>query len=150
ESAMPLSEKPAGLVGRSGGSGPSGPSNLNYQPSTCSSRALTRRRLLGGAAGALAAPLVVPARALGLGGHTAPSNRIVLAHIGVGGQGMQHVVGGIWTQAGGMTGRDDVQVVAVCDVNAQRVENARNQVNQRYGNSDCRTYRDFRELLGRS
>lgn len=113
----------------------------------------TRRRFLeraaGCAAGVLGAPLVLPARALGRGGHTAPGNRIVLAHIGVGGQGMQHVVGGIWTQAGGMTGRDDVQVVAVCDVNAQRLENARNQVNQRYGKSDCRAYRDFRELLAR-
>src|SRR5205807_127593 len=62
---------------------------------------VTRRRFLeraaGCAAGVLGAPLVVPASALGRGGRTAPSNRIVLAHIGVGGQGMQHVVGGIWT-----------------------------------------------------
>ena len=114
--------------------------------------AISRRALLkraaGITAGALLMPEVVPASALGLG-RTAPSNRVVLAHIGGGGQGMQHVVGGIWTQAGGMTGRDDVQVVAVCDVNKQRLENARNQVNQRYGNQDCKTYGDFRELLAR-
>src|SRR5258708_21994286 len=113
---------------------------------------LTRRGLLrnaaGVAAGAILLPDVVPASGLGLG-RTAPSNRVVLAHIGVGGQGTQHVVGGIWTQAGGMTGRDDVQVVAVCDVNGQRRENTRNQVNQRYGNKDCATYGDFRELLAR-
>lgn len=114
---------------------------------------LTRRGFLksaaGCAAGMFAAPLVVPARALGRGGHTAPSNRVVMAHIGLGGQGTQHVVGGIWTPTGGTTGREDVQVVAVCDVNAKRLENARSQVNQRYGTGDCRAYRDFREVLGR-
>src|SRR2546426_907981 len=113
---------------------------------------ITRRELLrnavGATVGAMLMPEVIPASALGRG-RTAPSNRIILAHIGVGGQGTQHVVGGIWTQAGGMTGRDDVQVVAVCDVNAQRRENAFNQVNQRYGNKDCATYGDFRELLAR-
>src|SRR5690349_9700989 len=101
---------------------------------------LTRRSLFRSAAtvaGARVVPDFVPASALGRG-RTAPSNRIVLAQIGVGGQGTQHVIGGIWTEAGGMTGRDDVQVVAVCDVNAQRRENARNLVNQRYGNQDCK------------
>jgi predicted dehydrogenase len=101
------------------------------------------------AAGALAFPQIVPAGALGRGGRTAPSNRIVMAHIGVGGQGTQHVVGGPWTQKGGLTGRDDVQVVAVCDVNKLRRENGRSLVNQRYGNQDCAVYGDFRELLAR-
>jgi predicted dehydrogenase len=101
------------------------------------------------AAGCLAFPNVVPAGALGRNRRAAPSNRIVMAHIGVGGQGTQHVVGGIWTPQGGMTGREDVQVVAVCDVNAQRLDNARNLVNQRYNNKDCAAYRDFRELLAR-
>ncbi len=111
---------------------------------------ISRRAFLkGAAAAAVAFPYVVPASALGRGGKVAPSNRVVLAHIGVGGQGTQHVVGGIWTQAGGMTGRDDVQVVAVCDVNAKRAGNARNLVNQRYGSNGCALYRDFREVLAR-
>lgn len=97
---------------------------------------------------AVALPAVIPASALGRG-RTAPSSRIVLAHVGVGGQGTQHVVGGIWTPSGGMTGRDDVQVVAVCDVNRQRRENAAALVNQRYGNKDCAIYADFREVLAR-
>lgn len=113
---------------------------------------LSRRGFLRSAAGltasALVFPDIVPASALGRG-RTAPSNRIVLGHIGVGGQGTQHVVGGPWTQKGGMTARDDVQVVAVCDVNEQRRENARNLVNERYGNKDCAVYGDFRELLAR-
>ena len=114
---------------------------------------ISRRSFLGRAAGytagALAFPAVVPSRALGRGGHTAPSNRIVMAHIGVGGQGTQHVIGGPWTPKGGLTGRDDVQVVAVCDVNKPRRENARNLVNQRYGNQDCAVFADFRELMAR-
>jgi predicted dehydrogenase len=112
----------------------------------------TRRALLhraAGALGALALPQIVPASALGRGGRMAPSNRIVMAHIGVGGQGTQHVVGGPWTQKGGLTGRDDVQVVAVCDANRNRRENARGLVNQRYGAQDCVAYADFRELLAR-
>lgn len=110
---------------------------------------LSRRTFLGLAAGVAAFPAVVPASALGRGKRAAPSNRIVMGHIGVGGQGMQHVVGGIWTQAGGMTGRDDTQVVAVCDVNRQRLQNAKQQVDQRYGTTDCAAYTDFRELLAR-
>jgi len=114
---------------------------------------LTRRAFVSKAARAATAfvgfPAVVPASALGRGGRTAPSNRIVMGCIGVGGQGTQHVIGGIWTPAGGLTGRDDVRVVAVCDVNAQRLDNVRGLVNQRYGNNDCAAYRDFRELLAR-
>ena len=110
---------------------------------------LSRRSFLRAAAGAVAFPTVVPARALGRGGHVAPSNRIVLAHIGVGGQGTQHIAGGPWTPTGGTTGRDDVHVVAVCDVNRNRLNNARDLVNQRYGNHDCATYTDFRELMAR-
>jgi len=115
-------------------------------------KALSRRSFLRRAAhvgiGTTLFPSVVRAAALGGKGRTAPNDRIVMGVIGVGGQGTQHVVGGVWTPAGGLVGRDDVQVVAVCDVNAQRLEVARNRVNERYGNTDCKAYRDFRELLG--
>lgn len=114
---------------------------------------LSRRSFLGRAAcvgaGAVAFPQIVRAGAPGKGGHTAPNSRIVMGAIGVGGQGTQHIVGGIWTPAGGLVGREDVQLVAVCDVNAQRLDNARNAVNQRLGNTGCAAYRDFRELLAR-
>ena len=43
----------------------------------------------------------------------------------------------------------DCQVVAVCDVKNDQVEQARNAVNKHYDNQDCRTYHDFRELVGR-
>lgn len=105
-------------------------------------------RKTAAAAGICAFPAIVPASALGRG-RTAPSNRITIAHIGVGGQGMQHVVGGPWTPSGGMTGRDDVQVLAVCDANRQRLDAAKAAVDQRYGKPGCRAYRDFREVLAR-
>jgi len=57
-------------------------------------------------------PYWVPARALGLGASTAPSNRIRMAAIGLG-FGWQMFV------------RDDVQYVAVCDVQQQRREAAK-------------------------
>lgn len=116
-------------------------------------RRISRRSLItsavGAAAGAIALPAYIPARALGRSGHVAPSNRIVMGHIGVGGQGTQHVVGGPWTPKGGLTGREDVHVVAVCDVNRGRRDNAKKLVDQRYGNEDCKAYSDFRELLAR-
>ncbi len=115
-------------------------------PKTSLSRRNFLKQGVAVGAGTLMLPQIV--RAAGKG-RTAPSNRIVMGAIGVGGQGGRHVVGGIWTPEGGLVSRADVQVVAVCDVNANRVNDIRNQVNARYGNQDCVAYRDFRELLAR-
>jgi predicted dehydrogenase len=41
----------------------------------------------------------------------------------------------------------DCQGVAVCDVNQQFLDVAKRTVDQAYGNRDCATYRDFRDLL---
>ena len=111
---------------------------------------LTRRKFIKQSAAIGASTLVLPqiVRAAGKG-TAAPGNRIVMGAIGVGGQGGRHVVGGIWTPEGGLVSRADVQMVAVCDVNANRVNDMRNQVNARYGNQDCKAYQDFRELLAR-
>ncbi|MHC4541333.1 MAG: Gfo/Idh/MocA family protein, partial [Planctomycetota bacterium] len=87
--------------------------------------------------------------ALGAGGRAAPSERIVMGAIGVGGQGTRHVGGGIWVQGGGFLSKPQVQFVAVCDVNARNRENARNIVNKHYGNSGCAEYNDFRQLVAR-
>ena len=55
------------------------------------SNSMTRRGFLrhtgGITAGALAFPYLVPSSSLGNGANVAPSNRIVLGSIGVGGQG---------------------------------------------------------------
>lgn len=114
---------------------------------------MTRRRFLtktGSVVSSLMAfPLVVPSSSLGKAGSVAASNRIVMGCIGVGGQGTRGMAGGIWAPEGGFIGRPEVKVVAVCDVDARHRNNARDIVNNKYGNKDCAAYNDFRELLAR-
>ena len=105
---------------------------------------LTRRRFLARgtmAASAIALPFYVPASSLGRDGAVAPSERIVMGAIGVGGRGSSDLR---W-----MLGESDVRFVAVCDVRRASREGARNVVNRKYGNKDCAAYRDIRELLAK-
>jgi predicted dehydrogenase len=111
---------------------------------------LSRRRFLASAGAAVALPYFIPAAALGRAGTVAPSNRIVMGCIGVGGQGTRGMAGGIWAPEGGFIGRKEIQVVAVSDANQRNRENAQRIVNEKYGNKDCVGYVDFRELLARS
>ena len=90
---------------------------------------------------AAAYPALVPAAALGKGGAVAPSNRIVVGCIGVGPQGQGDL--------SNFLHQKDAQVVAVCDVKTDQLEQARAAVNGQYQNSDCATYGDFRELVAR-
>ena len=48
-------------------------------------------------AAAFAAPAFIPASALGRAGAMAPSERVTMGFIGVGGQGSGHLLGGAWT-----------------------------------------------------
>ena len=46
-----------------------------------------------------------------------------MGFIGLGGQGTGHLLGGAWTYVpGGYVAREDVQVLAVCDVRQERRE----------------------------
>jgi hypothetical protein len=109
-------------------------------------------------AAALAAPVLIPASALGRSGAVAPSERIGIGFIGLGTQGTGHVLGGAWTHVpGGYVARGDVQVLAVCDVRRERRENVRHRCNQmysqRFGQAEyqgVQAYTDFRELLARA
>ncbi len=101
-----------------------------------------RRALL--AAGA--APLIVPASVLGFG-KPSPGNRITIGMLGVGRQTVQVNLKQLLAMA-------DVDVVAVCDVDAWRLEQAKATVEAHYGKSrpsgayrGCRAVRDYRELL---
>jgi predicted dehydrogenase len=85
-----------------------------------------------------AVPVFLPAR---LFGAQAPSNKVTLGCIGVGWQG-----GG---NMGNFLGNDDCRVLAVADVDQKHLADAAHRVNQRYGNQDCKSYADFRELLAR-
>jgi len=99
------------------------------------------KRASGVTAGALAFPYIVPGSALGNAGGVAPSNRIAMGSIGVGSMGTGDMRG--------FMSKKEVQVLAVCDVDKKKRDGAKGQVDKKYGNSDCATYLDFRELIGR-
>ncbi len=94
------------------------------------------------AAGAAGFPAILPGSALGLNGATAPSNRIVMGCIGTGGQGTFDMKA--------FLEESDARVVAVCDVDEAHAASARDIVNEKYGNKDCKVYADFRNLLADS
>lgn len=98
-------------------------------------------RSLAGTAAVVGFPTIVPASALGADGNVAPSDRIVMGSIGVGGQGGGHLRS--------LLNYDDVQVAAICDVQRTRRQDCKDRVDTRYGNNNCATYNDYRELLAR-
>ena len=122
---------------------------------------LNRRSFLRHSAKTLAAaaafPTLIPASALAGKGRTAPSERVNMGFIGVGGQGTGHLLGGSWTYVpGGYVAREDVQVLAVCDVRRERRTHAHQRCNeiyaQRFNQPDyngVQAYNDFREVLAR-
>ena len=81
---------------------------------------------------------VVPASVLGA---DAPSNQVTMALIGAGNMGMGNMRA--------FLAMPDVRVLAVCDVNRAKRENGKAEVDNRYGNRDCATYRDFRDVCMR-
>jgi len=121
-------------------------------------RNISRRDFLKGAGAALGVPFLAPSSALGLNGTVAPSDRITMGFIGVGGQGGGHLLGGAWTYIpGGYSARPDVQVLAVCDIRRERRERATQRVNENYaqtpdrsGGKPCEAYVDFRQVLTRT
>lgn len=105
---------------------------------------MTRRRFLATTAKAsavLAAPLFVPGPALGKDGGVAASERVTVGGIGINSRG-RGVLAGFLAQP-------DAQFLATCDIRADRQKKIKDIADQKYGNKDCATYRDFRELLAR-
>ncbi len=119
---------------------------------------VTRRAFLRTATSTVALPYMVSSSVLGGQRRVSPSERIRMGFIGLGGQGSGHLVGGAWTYVpGGYIARDDVQVMAVCDVRRDRRERAHQRCNQIYAErtgqasyNGVRAYNDFREILSRS
>ncbi len=108
------------------------------------SATISRRGLL-----TAAAPMIVPSSVFGA---QAPSNRMTLGFIGTGNNGYG------WMSSFFKDSR--VRVLAVCDVNREGPgywdgtvrgwKPALEKVNQHHGNSDCKAYEDYRELLART
>lgn len=106
------------------------------------------------AAATVGIPTIVPASVFG---KNAPSNRITVGMIGTGRQGFgQNLQGANIPNVNGLLDLPDAQVVAVCDVDSWRMEQARKLVDERYAKlaptgrfKGCSTHLDFRELLNR-
>jgi len=107
---------------------------------------INRRYFLKRAAGASVAavgfPYLVRSSALGNAGTVAASERITVGFIGTGGHG-------IGMNLKSFLAQPDAQAVAVCDVDPVNLKRGRDTVNVKYGNTDCATYSDFREVLAR-
>lgn len=107
---------------------------------------ISRRRFLKttGAFGA-AAPFLLPAA--NWAAETPANNRITMGFIGVGTQGRGLL--------GGFLGSNEVQVLAVCDVDTTRREASKKRIEDHYAKKNdttykgCTAYIDFRELLAR-
>ena len=87
------------------------------------SKRLSRRQFLGAAA-AVAAPTIVPASVFGKPGRPAPADKINVALIGCGGQGNYDLTRHM--------DLEDVQVTALCDVDAGKLEGMKNKVEGYY------------------
>src|SRR3954470_9138986 len=90
----------------------------------------TRRRFLQSSA-LRAAPLILPRRVWSQ--DSAPSKRLTVGCIGMGKQMKGHL--------GNCIGRDDVQVLAVCDVDTTRREAAKKRVDEAYAKKEGGSYK---------
>ena len=99
---------------------------------------------LGAAAAASSFPAIVPASVLG--GAQAPGNRINIGAIGVGRISRAHDLPGLWKHPA-------ARIVAVCDLDSKRVQDAITLVNGRYSKVTGKPYNGvsgyahYRELL---
>ena len=84
-------------------------------------------------------PTLVKASVLGREGSVSPGDKISMVLIGCGGMGR-----GNMSQ---FLNFDDVRITAVCDVDDNQSAKAKQMADEKYGNTDCRVYKDFRELL---
>ena len=107
-------------------------------------RRYSRRRFLqGSAAAAMAAPLVLPSRIWSA--ETKPNSRLTMGFIGMGTQN-RGLLGGFLGQP--------TQVLAVCEVDTNRRNDAKRRVDEFYAQragyrAQCAAYSDFRELVDR-
>jgi hypothetical protein len=106
-------------------------------------RTISRRSFLTRAAGMASAPLILPGSIFGKNGAVAPSNKIIVGAIGIGGRMTRADLPSFLAQP-------DVQLVAVADCFAERRQTGKEMVDGHYGNKDCAIYRYHEEILERS
>ena len=101
------------------------------------------KETVGISAAVVGFPYLIPSSALGKAGAVAPSERITIGFIGTGDHGRNVNIKNFLANA-------DAQAMAVCDVDPVNRDAARDMVNNKYGNSNCATYKDFRDVLARA
>ena len=99
------------------------------------------KSIAAAATGTIGLPLFIPASALGRSGAVAPSARISIGCIGVGGMGTSNL--------NSFLEKPEVQIVAVCDVDVKHRDRACHIVAKKTGRKGCAAYNDFREMLER-
>lgn len=92
-------------------------------------------------AGMIIVPQIIPASAFGKNGTVAPSDRILMGGIGIGGMGTGDMKN--------FLSKKEVQYVAVCDIDKSHRDKAVDLVNKQYGNENARSYNYFKEFLER-
>ncbi|MHC4215107.1 MAG: hypothetical protein ACYSWP_17235, partial [Planctomycetota bacterium] len=85
---------------------------------------ISRRNFLTATTATVAFPYVIPSSALGLTGTIAPSNRITMGCIGVGGKGTGDMVA--------FLKKPEIQMLAVCDVYQHLRQRAKEIVDKQY------------------
>lgn len=108
---------------------------------------VTRRQFVKAAAAAvIVAPAIVPSSVFGKEGSAPPSERITVGFIGTGKMSNDY-------HLSTLLGFNDVQALAVCDVDTSRREHAKRRVETAYSKDSsykgCDAYNDFRELIAR-
>ena len=86
--------------------------------------------------------MFIPASALGASGRAAPSERITIGIVGWGMMGPGNT--------SGLMKEKDCQVVAACDLDKRYLQKAVDAINKGYGNTDCKPYHDYREMMARA
>ena len=100
---------------------------------------MNRRRFLGAAGAAAAAPYLLPSGVLAAKGRPAASDRITVAHVGIGGMGDAHLGMSLSLRKAGK-----VNIAALCDVDERRLAAAARKTGQA-----ATPYRDYRYILQR-
>jgi hypothetical protein len=101
-----------------------------------SRRAFLKKSVIG-TMGTIAIPTIVPSSVFG---KSAPSNSINVAMIGCGRQMVRPNIPQI-------LGSDIARIVAVCDVDSWRLQNAKQKVDEAYSNKACKAYDDYRKIM---
>src|SRR5260221_11972941 len=91
--------------------------------SRASRNKVSRRRFLAGSAAAIAAPMIIPDSVLGRQGRASPISRITMAGLGYGMMGRGNT--------DSFLGQPDTQILAVCDLDQNRLEKDKSAVEGR-------------------